>query len=186
MLDAKVKELINTQINQEFYSEYLYLAFANYFYDNGLDGFANWYDVQAQEERDHAMLMRTYLHNNGERVTFSAIAEPQNDFDSIKAVLKAGLAHEQYVTSLINKIYQAADKVHDYRTMQCFDWFVKEQDFTHGCHCGFRRRKECRRFDQEIQDVRQRCQRPLCPESGITGPYVCRPDVSPVRIHTIP
>ena len=106
MLDAKVKELINKQINQEFYSEYLYLAFANYFYDNGLDGFANWYDVQAQEERDHAMLMRTYLHNNGERVTFSAIAEPQNDFDSIKAVLKAGLAHEQYVTSLINKIYQ--------------------------------------------------------------------------------
>ena len=74
MLDAKVKELINKQINQEFYSEYLYLAFANYFYDNGLDGFANWYDVQAQEERDHAMLMRTYLHNNGERVTFSAIA----------------------------------------------------------------------------------------------------------------
>ena len=127
MLDAKVKELINTQINQEFYSEYLYLAFANYFYDNGLDGFANWYDVQAQEERDHAMLMRTYLHNNGERVTFSAIAEPQNDFDSIKAVLKAGLAHEQYVTSLINKIYQAADTIHDYRTMQCFDWFVKEQ-----------------------------------------------------------
>ena len=109
MLDAKVKELINTQINQEFYSEYLYLAFANYFYDNGLDGFANWYDVQAQEERDHAMLMRTYLHNNGECVIFSAIAEPQNDFDSIKAVLKAGLAHEQYVTSLINKIYQAAD-----------------------------------------------------------------------------
>ena len=31
MLDAKVKELINKQINQEFYSEYLYLAFANYF-----------------------------------------------------------------------------------------------------------------------------------------------------------
>lgn len=73
------------------------------------------------------MLMRTYLHNNGEHVTFSAIVKPQNDFDSIKAVLKAGLAHEQYVTSLINKIYQAADKVHDYRTMQCFDWFVKEQ-----------------------------------------------------------
>ena len=68
MLDAKVKELINTQINQEFYSEYLYLAFANYFYDNGLDGFANWYDVQAQEERDHAMLMRTYLHMNDMKI----------------------------------------------------------------------------------------------------------------------
>ena len=91
MLDAKVKELINKQINQEFYSEYLYLAFANYFYDNGLDGFANWYDVQAQEERDHAMLMRTYLHNNGERVTFSAIAEPQNDFGNARIGRRTGL-----------------------------------------------------------------------------------------------
>ena len=126
-MNEKVHALINQQINKEFYSAYLYLDFSNYFEEAGLDGFANWYDVQAQEERDHAMLMRTYLHNNGKRVTFSAIAEPQNDFDSIKAVLKAGLAHEQYVTSLINKIYQAADKVHDYRTMQCFDWFVKEQ-----------------------------------------------------------
>ena len=40
MLDAKVKELINAQINEEFFSAYLYLSFANYFYDNGLDGFA--------------------------------------------------------------------------------------------------------------------------------------------------
>ena len=47
---------------KNFFSAYLYLSFANYFYDNGLDGFANWYDIQAQEEHDHAMLMRTYLH----------------------------------------------------------------------------------------------------------------------------
>ena len=67
MLDKKVKELINEQVNKEFYSAYLYLDFANYYYDQGLDGFANWYDIQAQEERDHAMLMRTYLLNNGER-----------------------------------------------------------------------------------------------------------------------
>ena len=45
MLDEKVKELINKQINQEFYSEYLYLAFANYFYDNGLDGFQDSFDA---------------------------------------------------------------------------------------------------------------------------------------------
>ena len=49
MLDKKVKELINDQINKEFYSAYLYLDFANYYYDQGLDGFAHWYDVQAQE-----------------------------------------------------------------------------------------------------------------------------------------
>jgi ferritin len=127
MLDKKVKELINDQINKEFYSAYLYLDFANYYYDEGLDGFAHWYDVQAQEERDHAMLMRTYLQNNGELVTFEAVAKPDKTYSSLDDPLKFSLEHEQYVTSLINGIYKAASDVNDYRTMQCFDWFVKEQ-----------------------------------------------------------
>lgn len=127
MLDAKVKELINTQINKEFYSAYLYLDFSNFYNDLGLDGFAHWYEIQAQEERDHAMLMRQYLHNNGEHVTLDAVAKPDAAYAGAGDPLKLGLAHEQYVTSLINTIYAAADAVHDYRTMQCFDWFVKEQ-----------------------------------------------------------
>ena len=127
MLDAKVRDLINTQIGKEFYSAYLYLDFSNYFNDQGLDGFAHWYDIQAQEERDHAMLMRTYLFNNGERVVFDEIPKPDKEYKDPEDVLKAGLEHEQYVTSLINKIYKAAKEVDDFRTMQCFDWFVKEQ-----------------------------------------------------------
>ena len=127
MLDAKVSGLINEQVNKELYSAYLYLDFANYYYDMGLDGFANWYDIQAQEERDHAMLMRQYLTNNGVKVTLTEIAKPDVEVDSPMAALKAGLAHEQYVTSLINTIYAAADEVRDYRTMQFLDWFVQEQ-----------------------------------------------------------
>ena len=127
MLDKKVKELINQQINAEFYSAYLYLDFANFYYDKGLDGFAHWYDVQAQEERDHAMLMRTYLQNNGELVTFEAIAKPDKKYKDAKMPLKLAFEHECYVTALINEIYKAAIKVNDYRTMQFFDWFVKEQ-----------------------------------------------------------
>ena len=127
MLNSKVRDLINTQINKEFYSAYLYLDFANYFYDEGLDGFAHWYDIQAQEERDHAMLMRTYLQNNGERVVFEAIDKPDKSYSSPEDPLHEGLKHEQYVTSLINTIYKAAQDVNDFRTMQCFDWFVKEQ-----------------------------------------------------------
>ena len=56
MLNEKVAALLNDQINKEFYSAYLYLDFSNYFEARGLDGFANWYRIQAQEERDHAML----------------------------------------------------------------------------------------------------------------------------------
>lgn len=127
MLDKKVADLINSQVNAEFYSAYLYLDFANYYHAEGLDGFANWYDIQAQEERDHAMLMRTYLDNNGHKVTFDAIAKPDKECKEIPDALHFSLEHEQHVTSLINKIYKAASDVDDYRTMQFFDWFVKEQ-----------------------------------------------------------
>ena len=117
MLNAKVHELLNAQINKEFYSAYLYLDFSNYFKAQGLDGFANWYMVQAQEERDHAMLFYTYLQNENMPVTLEAIAKPDKTFDSHMSVLEAGLEHERYVTSLINDIYGAAYDVRDFRTM---------------------------------------------------------------------
>ena len=127
MLSQKVVELLNQQINKEFYSAYLYLDFSNYYDDLGLDGFANWYKIQAQEERDHAMLFLQYLQNNGERVVLEAIAKPDVELTSAKAVLAEGLKHEQYVTSLIHAIYDAAYSDKDFRTMQFLDWFVKEQ-----------------------------------------------------------
>lgn len=127
MLDTKVKELINNQINKEFYSAYLYLDFANYYADEGLDGFANYFEIQAQEERDHAMLMRTYLLNNGEKITLEAIDKPHLTYNKLDEPLKSALEHEKYVTSLINTIYKAASDINDYRTMQFYDWFVKEQ-----------------------------------------------------------
>ena len=127
MLNAKVHELINAQINKEFYSAYLYLSFSNYFKERSLDGFANWYKVQAQEERDHAMLFFTYLQNENMPVTLDAIAKPDKELTCDMDVLKAGLEHELYVTSLINDIYAAAYEVKDFRTMQFLDWFVKEQ-----------------------------------------------------------
>lgn len=127
MMNAKVHELLNRQINKEFYSAYLYLDFSNYFEDAGLDGFANWYKIQAQEERDHAMLFYQYLQNENQKVTLEAIAKPNKTITCHMDVLKAGLEHEEYVTSLINDIYAAAYEVKDFRTMQFLDWFVKEQ-----------------------------------------------------------
>ena len=127
MLNEKVAALCNEQINKEFYSAYLYLDIANYYADQGLDGFANWYTIQAQEERDHAILFLQYLQNNGERVTLEAIAKPDKEFNCHRCALEVGYEHEQYVTSLINAIYEAAHEAKDFRTMQFLDWFVKEQ-----------------------------------------------------------
>lgn len=127
MLNDKILKLLNTQVNKEFYSAYLYLAFSDYFTEKGLDGFANWYYVQTQEERDHATLFLKYLQNNGAKVTFEAIGRPDQEFPGERAVLEAGLKHERYVTDLIHTLYHEASSVQDFRTTQFLDWFVKEQ-----------------------------------------------------------
>ena len=126
-MDQKVAYLLNDQINKEFYSAYLYLDMANFYTRKGLDGFANWYEIQAKEEQDHAMLMYQYLDNNDVEVTLEAIAKPDKAFSTLMDPLKAGLEHEKYVTSLINNIYSAAVAVNDFRTTQFLDWFIKEQ-----------------------------------------------------------
>lgn len=127
MLEKRVVQLLNQQVNKELYSAYLYLDFSNYYYGEGLDGFGGWYRIQAQEERDHAMLFIQYLQNNGEKVILEAIDKPSAVPMSAKAVLSEGLEHERYVTGLIHGIYDAAYEAKDFRTMQFLDWFVKEQ-----------------------------------------------------------
>lgn len=126
-MDQKVSQLLNEQINKEFYSAYLYLDMANFYAARGLDGFANWFEVQAREEQDHAMLFYRYLQNNSEAVTLEAIARPDKAFETLADPLDAALEHEKYVTSLINAIYAAAQEARDFRTTQFLDWFIKEQ-----------------------------------------------------------
>ena len=126
-MDKKVASLLNQQVNKEFYSAYLYLDMANYYIDMDLDGFGNWYTIQAQEERDHAMLFMQYLQNNGVKVTLDAIDKPDKVFKKPIDPLVAAAEHERYVTDLIHTIYEAALKVKDFRTMQFLDWFGKEQ-----------------------------------------------------------
>lgn len=126
-MNKKVLKLLNEQINKEFYSAYLYLDFANYFAKEGLDGFENWYRVQAKEEQDHAMMFYQYLQDNGEDIVFESIKKPDLEKDNHIMVLKKALQHEKYITASINTIYAAAYEIKDFRTMQMLDWFIKEQ-----------------------------------------------------------
>ena len=113
-MNQTVAKLINEQINKEFYSAYLYLDFANYYAQVGLDGFENWYKVQAQEERDHALLFYQYMQNNNEAVTFEAVAKPEWERGDHMTPLKKALEHETYVTASIDAIYAAAYEVRDF------------------------------------------------------------------------
>jgi len=127
MLNKEVVKLLNEQINKEFFSAYLYMDMADYYADQSLNGFENWFNVQTQEERDHALLFRQYLLNNAEAVELTAIAAPEMNYQNFREPLVKALDHEQFVTASINTIYEAAYRNKDFRTMQFLDWFIKEQ-----------------------------------------------------------
>ena len=126
-MNEKIAALLNEQINKEFYSAYLYLDMANYYDALDLDGYANYYMVQAQEERDHALLFMKYMQSNGLKVTLEAIGKPDKLFSTVLDPLEIAAEHERYVTALINNIYKEAHLAGDFRTMKFLDWFVDEQ-----------------------------------------------------------
>ena len=72
-MNERIAFFLNQKINKELYSAYLYLDMAIYYDEMDLDGYANWYTIQAQEERDHALLFMKYMQNNGLKVTLEAV-----------------------------------------------------------------------------------------------------------------
>ena len=127
MFNKDLVSLLNNQINMEWYSAYLYLDISNYYIDKNLNGFGNWFTVQTQEERDHAMLFVKYLLNNSEKVVLQDVKAPNMSFKNFREPADAAFEHEKKVTESINKIYALAYDQKDYRTMQFLNWFVKEQ-----------------------------------------------------------
>ena len=127
MLDKKLVELLNNQINMEWASAYIYLDIYGYYTDKNLNGFGNWFFVQTQEERDHALLFVKYLLNNSEQVSLKDIKASGVVFSDFREPAEAAFEHEKKVTASINNIYAVAYELKDFRTMQFLDWFVKEQ-----------------------------------------------------------
>ncbi len=127
MLNKDIVAKINKQINFELYSAYVYLDMSNYYSDSNLGGFANWFRIQTQEERDHAMLFMDYLLYNGEKVVLEDVKAPHVTYTDFRQPAAEAYEHELKVTAAINDIYASAYEAKDFRTMQFLDWFVKEQ-----------------------------------------------------------
>ena len=127
MMNEKLEQAFNDQINKELYSEYLYMSMYAYFDRLNLQGFKNWMNVQMQEEHAHAMGMFNYLHERGGKVKLQTIEQPETDWASPVELFEHVLKHEQYVTSLINALMDVADEVKDRAAVSFLDWYLKEQ-----------------------------------------------------------
>ena len=70
----------------------------------GLEGFANFFKIQVQEERYHAMKFFDYVNERGGRVILEAIDRPQVEFNSPVEIFEIAYKHEQYVTKCRNPL----------------------------------------------------------------------------------
>jgi len=127
-MDKKVVELLNAQVNKEFFSAYMYLGISEYYTQQNLPGFASWYKIQAQEEQEHAMKFYKYLLDQDQEVLLSQIDPANYKYKDPLSAAKAADKHEHYITDQIGKIMDAAVKAKDYRTQLFLNWFISEQD----------------------------------------------------------
>ena len=127
MLNKKVEDALNAQINAEMWSAYLYLSMAAHMHDAGQSGMAKWFEVQFKEEQDHAMSFFNYVISRGGKVELKAIDEVPTKWDSALAVFENTLEHERKVTSLINNLYAVATAECDFATQSMLKWFIDEQ-----------------------------------------------------------
>jgi len=122
-----VRDAINTQMNREFYSSFLYLSMAAYFESMNLKGFSRWMQVQAKEEHAHGMKFFDYLIDQGARISMAPIESPPAEWSTPLGAFEHALGHEKKVTGLIHDLMELAMSEMDHATANMLQWFVREQ-----------------------------------------------------------
>ncbi|HRY30335.1 MAG TPA: ferritin [Elusimicrobiota bacterium] len=127
MLNRKIQEEFNKQINEELASAYIYLSMAAYFESQNLKGMAGWMRVQAKEEQEHAMKFYGFINERGGRVQLESIAGPKTDWKSPLSAFEDAHKHEIHITGRINGLLELARKERDSAAEIFLHWFVSEQ-----------------------------------------------------------
>lgn len=127
MLNDKILNALNEQINREMYSAYLYMSMSSYSDSVGLKGFANWFMVQYHEEMLHAMKIYEYIQRHGSQPILKPLAGPPTKFESALDMFGKTLEHEQFITRSINDLTDLAIAEKDHATRIFLEWYVTEQ-----------------------------------------------------------
>jgi len=127
MLNKKLCNALNKQLNNELYSAYLYLSMSSYAGSIGLKGIANWFFVQYQEEMVHAMKFFNFINSRGQHTELAAIGAPPTEFKNLLDMFQQTLAHEQFITKSIDELTELALAEKDHASHIFLQWFVTEQ-----------------------------------------------------------
>jgi ferritin len=127
MINKKIENICNRQIEREGYSSNLYLSMASWAENNGMSGVASWLYAQADEERLHMLKFIKYVNERGGCSIIPAMKKPSSEFKNVEQVFKEVLKHEEFVTASINEIVDLTLEEKDFTTHNFIQWFVQEQ-----------------------------------------------------------
>jgi len=127
MINEKIEQALNAQINKEFFSSYLYLSMSSYFQSKNLTGMAAWMKIQADEEHLHATKFYAYVLQKGGRAILTSIETPKSDWKNVLEVFEDTYKHEEFITASINELVNLSLEVKDHATNNFLQWFVTEQ-----------------------------------------------------------
>jgi ferritin len=126
-LSTKLETALNDQLNLELVSSYAYLGMAAYFQQTPFTGFAQWMELQSDEELVHARKFFRYIAERNGNIELASIPTPKCDYKSALQVFQASLGHEQKVSAAICGIYEMALAEKDFATLSFLKWFLDEQ-----------------------------------------------------------
>lgn len=127
MLNKKVIQKLNEQINHEMFASNLYLQMSAWCAAHGFEGAAGFLAEHAQEETEHMQRIFNYMIDSGEQPEVRALEAPNAKYKSLQEVFEKTLEHEIFVTKKINELVGTAMKENDYSAFQFLQWYVAEQ-----------------------------------------------------------
>lgn len=127
MMNTKVEEFLNRQIDLECYSSHLYLAMASWAENSGFEGTAKWLYAQADEERLHMLKIVVFVNERGGKAVIPSIKQPPADYENVKKCFQQILDHEYLITNSIHEIVATCIAEKDFTTNSWVQWFVNEQ-----------------------------------------------------------
>ncbi len=126
-IDPLVMDLLNNQIAMEMKASASYLAMASWCDQRELLNSKEFFYKQAEEEREHAMKIFTFINDNGGAAISPNVQNVNNEFESLRGIYETSLEMEISVTQSIFKIFKSARKEDDFVTEVFLQWFITEQ-----------------------------------------------------------
>ena len=127
MLSKKIQQKLNEQVALEGSASSIYLAMASWCERQGLQGCANFFYDQSDEERMHMIKIVKYINEMDGAAVIPAMQQPANDYASIQEVFKVVYKQEKHVTASIYQILSLSQEENDHSTALFMQWYVAEQ-----------------------------------------------------------